>query len=664
VGFCSTSPGWTALLDTLAANKELTFLRDHEQNGLSLQLVLRAPVTLALWIESFMPHLASQAELNILLAGVERTDGRHAGIWYQVLPWLLENPRLKVNVTLLFSTREGQRKANEGLPDLRAAGSYFRPARTAVQTLGRFLEDSPGYNPDLLMLFQPGFDAAIPDTADEKARYSWLSSGQLSRALESGIPVGATAYEEIEYEHERWLLDAYGVRPLGDFVQSQYVVEPRMFVLGGPPIGWGGVLWRLDPASRILKPARTSPIFEAHREFQSKGAGLQRMGNPVDLWNLGRRMTLPFETSRDLRDVIVLADNLAVDSTTGSVERVTDRGRLTPLTSPVKVPARILNTYPDNPEFPFERVLWGVDTYVLVEDLLDNGSSGEAEPDEDEEADGPVPAEFVRKVQAATDRYRKAGKLDKLVEPGFLAARVMAAQALLTAGTPLPDAEMEEIFFVAANRFVATEELERVAVDLLGDYPARAGIGRKILATLCAGDGYPETRANYAVCLFSGDGGAPDFAEARAQCLQILADNRSSEHSKGVACGLLAKMVRYGKDVPADVPAALKLLEQGVAFGNGSCAFELATYWDDGLPRAEGAVSQPEPILSARYYRQAIAMGIDQAMVNLALLLWRHPECMESDNEAPYWLKRAVDGGDEIALDIWQSTPELRKASH
>jgi hypothetical protein len=57
-------------------------------------------------------------------------------------------------------------------------------------------------------------------------------------------------------------------------------------------------------------------------------------------------------------------------------------------------------------------------------------------------------------------------------------------------------------------------------------------------------------------------------------------------------------------------------------------------------------------------------MGIDQAMVNLALLLWRHPECMESDNEAPYWLKRAVDGGDEIALDIWQSTPELRKASH
>jgi TPR repeat protein len=663
MGFCSTSPGWTALLDTLAAEKELTFLRDHEHNNLSLHLVLRAPVTLALWIESFMPQLANQAELNILLAGVERTDGRHDGIWYQVLPWLLENPRLKVNVTLLFSSKEGHRKANEGLPDLRAAGSHFRPARTAVQSLGRFLEDSPDYKPDLLMLFQPGFEAAIPDTADERARYSWLTSGQLSRALVSGIPVGATAYEEIEYEHERWLLDAYGIRPLGEFVQSQYVVEPRMFVLSGPPIGWGSVLWRLDPSSRISRPARTPPVFEAHRELQSLGGGLELMGNPVDLWNLGRRVTLPFEMTRDLKDVIVLADGLAVDSATGSIGRVTDRGRLAPLRSTAKVPAKVLHTYPENPEFPFERVLWGVETYVLVEGLLDNGSSGENEPDEHDDAEGSVPAEFVRKVLAATDRYRKAGNPDKLVEPEFLAARVMAAQALLEGGTPLPDAEMEEIFLAAAERSVATDDLERVAVDLLGHSPARAGIGRKIMAMLCAGDSHPEARANYALCLWSGDGGEADFAGSRAQCQRILADNRSSEHARGVAYGLLADMVRYGKGAPANVPAALKLLEQGVACGNGSCAFDLAAYWDGGPHRPDDAVSKPEPILSAKYYRQAIAMGIDPAMLNLALLLWQHPECMELDDEARYWLKRAVDEGDEIALDIWRSTPELHEAN-
>src|SRR5260370_317590 len=131
-----------------------------------------------------------------------------------------------------------------------------------------------------------------------------------------------------------------------------------------------------------------------------------------------------------------------------------------------------------------------------------------------------------------------------------------------------------------ADKSIATQELEQVALRMLEDSPARASLGRRIMAKLCENGAGPDTWANFAICLFSGDGGAPDYAGARAQCLRILQSSSASDYTRGVAYSLLANQARYGKGVLVDIPAALKLLERGVACGNGHCAFKLATYWD------------------------------------------------------------------------------------
>jgi TPR repeat protein len=668
MGLCSTSPGWTALLDALYAEKDLAFLPDREKYEYSLCHLLRAPVTLSLWIERFMPHLARQPKLDILIAGVEHVDGRHDGIWYQLMPYLLDNPGLEVTVTLLFSSKADQRRAQDKLPALRAAGKHLRPAKTKVQTLGAYLANSRNPEPELLMLFQPGFEAAIPGWFDDEPRYSWLSPGQLDRALTFGFPIGATAYEMVEFEHEQWLLSAFGVRRLGEVVQSQYVIEPRAHVLDGPPVGWGSVLWQLDPASQVAEPASDSPVMASQRHLQSLGGRLfGKDGGAVDLWNFGRRRVLPVQATREMHEVIVLAQQLAVDPISGRFWEVDDRGRLTQWASSARLPENELATYPDKPDFAFERVLWAIDAYALALRLLK-----ETQPPDDEAVDTGDEAEaegqykqklekFVQTVKALTHKFQQAGELAKLTEPEFLAARVVAAEARLEAGESLEGSDLKEVLLGAAERSVGTEHLERVALSMLQGSLPDPTLGRSLLMTLCAKEADPETRANFALCLHLGDGGAPDYAGAREQCLRLLESSDSPDHTKGAACSLLANQARCGKGEPVDVSAALKLLEQGASYGEGSCSFELAVYWDDGPHRSTDAVSRPEPFLSAKYYRQAIARGIDKAMVNLALLLSRHPECMEADRESDYWIKRAADAGDEIALEISRSESKRKK---
>jgi hypothetical protein len=353
------APDWNRMMDRLLAYPQLRFLRDLKRKP-AMQAVLMPPVTLALWIRRFMPELADRSSVRIVIAGAAELDGMHEGRWFQLVPYLLGRPQLQLDVTILYQNVSQYPAAVSG-DWLRPVSARLDLATESTATLGTWLAKNPD-NPDLLVLFHPGFEYAASGGSHDGIAPAcmWLDESELPAALGRGIPVAVTAFEEIEFEQDRWPFDAYGIKAAPDTLQNPFVTD-KPYALETPPMGWGSFLWRIDPTSGFEPVPDTHPVREANARLGAFASQYGR-GRLVDLWNLGRPMTLRQYVGGAPADVIMLDGQFAIDPDNGDILLVSeDAASVDEIDLPVKLDADLVRRYPRNPAFLFERTVWGAE---------------------------------------------------------------------------------------------------------------------------------------------------------------------------------------------------------------------------------------------------------------------------------------------------------------
>jgi hypothetical protein len=335
-------------------------------NNPALQTVLMPAVALALWIRWFMPDLVTRARAHVLVAGAAEIDGLHEGRWFQIVPYLLGRPQLQLDLTVLYQD-VGQRPSRDRAGWLRKYVANFGPATESTETLGVWLAKNKN-NPDLVMLFQPGLEHAARRISHDRRSpaYTWLDESELPAALERGVPIGLTAFEQIEFEQERWLLEPYGIKAEPLTLQNPFVTDAP-YDMETPPMGWGSFLWRIAPDAQFAPVSGSHPVLQAS-ERAGELAALVSRGQPFDLWSLGRPMTLRQYAGSQPVDVIMLDGQFAVDATSGDVMVVSeDFAFVDPIEPPLTLGGDSMTRYPRTPTFLFERTVWGAD--ALVETL-------------------------------------------------------------------------------------------------------------------------------------------------------------------------------------------------------------------------------------------------------------------------------------------------------
>lgn len=363
------SANWSVLRARLFRNRDLAFLRQISEHE-AFATVLMPAVTLAMWIRSFMPELAERKNVHVVVAGAELLDGLQQGIWYQLVPYLLDSPSMKLQVTLLYENAKAHHASPAGFDALRDGAASFDLADEVTTSLGTWL-GSQSVSPDLIMLFHPGFEYAIDH--DGVRPYSWLDQGELASAIDRGIPIGLTAYEQSEFEQERWLLRSYGIVAEARTVQSPFITEPSPHQFEAPPAGWGSFLWKIDPASTFAVPPADHPVLLANQKATQQLRAAASGEFPIDLWNLGRIKAMKTPATRSRKDVIILANGLAIDPQGGEV-MATMKDELWKVQPLLNVAPDLLARYPQAPAFPYELTVWGAEALHqatrLIEDNL------------------------------------------------------------------------------------------------------------------------------------------------------------------------------------------------------------------------------------------------------------------------------------------------------
>lgn len=231
---------WRHLLRALTTQH--SWLRSHIAEDLQKGLVI--PVAVARWISCFAPDLAKKPELTIILAGAEQgAEYAAGGRWYHLIPWLLGNPAMAVNMVLVGPHASAtSSKAHHAPPTLLTNRPWqgmppaWNDAPLVCATIGEYFEKQPQC-PDLVLLPHPGFESNLEE---------WLAPGELAAVLESNVPVGAFSYALDEFEMERWLLDSQGFSVSAHHEANPFELAPDEDI--GLPVAIAAILWKIDAA--------------------------------------------------------------------------------------------------------------------------------------------------------------------------------------------------------------------------------------------------------------------------------------------------------------------------------------------------------------------------------------------------------------------------------
>ena len=316
-----------------------------------LRLLLKAPVAVAWWITTFAPDLLARDHLDFVMVGVPggpsaADDGRP----YQLLPLLLERPRMTVDATVVLRNPDasGAPRPAYSIPHISLgapAGGIARPATIFGGSLAQLLEHRHGKPPDLCLLMHPGFDEQIPHWAGVR------------EFLASGGHVGCFARGMEKVERDAWLLQAHGydVAP---------AARPNPWSRHHPELrghgSWAAVGWRFDPRS-IPPPDFVVDVPRLHRAFEAQ----QFLRHEFEVWNplqfIGRVQTSDGDTGPDPERFVGLPDHHAVSLRTGEVWALEPDERVR--VDDIVLPPEVLATFPGEAAPPFERLLWAVDVY-------------------------------------------------------------------------------------------------------------------------------------------------------------------------------------------------------------------------------------------------------------------------------------------------------------
>ncbi len=317
-----------------------------------LRLLLKAPVAVAWWITTFAPELLERDHLDLLMVGVPGgPSAADEGRPYQLLPLLLERPKLTVDATVMLWTPEARfaPRPKYSTPHISLDGQPgvdVHPASLREGSLTQWLEDRFGRPPDLCLLMHPSFD-------ERESMWAGL------RALfESGVHVGCFARGMEKVERDAWLLQAHGYEVSPEAQQNPWTrYHPELRGHGS----WAAVGWHFKP--RSIPPADYAVDVARLRRAHDAQEFLE---HEFEVWNplqfIGRAQPAEGDTSPDPELFVGLPDHHALSLRTGEVWAL-EPDRRVRVEGNIALPPEVLATYPGEKATAFERLLWAVDIY-------------------------------------------------------------------------------------------------------------------------------------------------------------------------------------------------------------------------------------------------------------------------------------------------------------
>ena len=333
--------GWDELIAAVAAQPGRAALA--EVRPTLARAVLAAPAAVALWIARRRPELLAQRELRLLVIGAETADAVDQGRWYALLPALL-GTGFDTAVTLVGA------ELDPSFVSGAEALAPSRPARCVRSRLAEYLETDGRPEFDLAMTFHPGLG---------KHR-GWLEDGSFSHLIAEGVQLVASAYEEDEFEMDRWVVECYGYAVEGEPVLNPYFLDLDH---EQTKVRWGRALWGFAP--RIPAAGSTPDAGRLAALDNLTGMVMHSMTHVGVLGpDPGARIVLEAQTGAR-RELLHVFDNRFVDPMTSDLLHLTPEGALETCG---KLGATELATYPGAGKSALERAMWAArikSTYLL-----------------------------------------------------------------------------------------------------------------------------------------------------------------------------------------------------------------------------------------------------------------------------------------------------------
>jgi len=322
---------WDELIAAVAARPAYSALAGT--NPILAHAVLAAPAAVALWIARRMPHLLAERRLRLLVIGAETVDAVDQGRWYGIVPVLLGTD-FETEVTLVGAELDPS--------FVSAAGGLApsQPARCARLQLSDFLGRNRSPEFDIAVIFHPGLG---------KHR-TWLEDGSFACLIAGGVQLVASAYEEDEFEMDRWVVESYGYA-----VQENPVINPFFldFDYEQTRVRWGRALWGFAPsvpeAGFVPDAERLAALDILTRMVMHSMTHVDAPGPDP-----GMHLELKAQTGACMTFLHIF-DNRFVDPATLDLLRLTPEGRLEKCG---KLSGGELANYPGAGGRALERAIW------------------------------------------------------------------------------------------------------------------------------------------------------------------------------------------------------------------------------------------------------------------------------------------------------------------
>lgn len=337
----------------------------------ALSFALAPVAAISLWIDEYAPALKEKDTLDLVIAGAAHgMDTLDEGRWYRFLPLFLGRPGMKMTVDLVGKGLDSE------VPEVFSGEAFpLEPKKSAMaskvnhlespcrfpSTLGEYMAsriDRPA--PDLVFIFHPGF--VINSN-------SWIIDGDLRSVLTSGTPVGLASYGEEEHMEEIWILAAHGYKADPKVIQNRFAANLHKQVL---PSAFAHTLWKLD---NVL-PETDEPLSEDN---------LNKI-KVFDKWMYEaaqKGVVLPFlkafggTTKTKSGEFIILPNMRLVDKASGGVYEPSNSEKFKPLDMTIET--ELLESYPENSPFDFDRAYWAISVVAKVEQKLNSaGAEGKS----------------------------------------------------------------------------------------------------------------------------------------------------------------------------------------------------------------------------------------------------------------------------------------------
>lgn len=311
--------------------------RLHEADPYRALHWLVAPLTLGKSIATLAQEFSSRRQLRILIGGAAFLDGFDKGAWYQMLPWLIGNNEIFVDIALVgYEASLGKPHSVTGFQP-----TNFKTGELFTGSLSDFMAQTDK-EWDILMLFNPGFNAVM----------EWFSEPVINDFLDKGKPVLCASQSVFDVENDLYVLKFFGLgtdrepeaNPFG--LHRLLGIPHGTSLMTGIPPGFGEYFWRLFPS-----PARPHPDLKGlqkacHRIHMLDVAAqkqIHNIGPEAAIAHAEKMMDQGMPGQLDGHDAILLKEGTVLLRRTGEIYSLLHNA----MVRTEQVPAAIIDIYPE-----------------------------------------------------------------------------------------------------------------------------------------------------------------------------------------------------------------------------------------------------------------------------------------------------------------------------